>query len=101
MLVMVSNSKFYRYLAARRCLHLSTASFLVDYIVFDSGTAHFHTVGTCAPGRVLNVELHVNGVQGLRVGGANVPRSPVGRRLQANLYRIRIWLQRRLHVEWN
>ena len=98
---MVRNSKFYKYLAARRCLHLSTASLVVDYIVLDSGTAHFYTVGTRAPAWVLDVEMRANGVQGLRVCGANVPRSPVGRRLQANLYRIRIWLQRRLYVKWN
>jgi choline dehydrogenase-like flavoprotein len=50
------------------------------------GNLHFHEAGTCALGSVLDAELRVKGVQGLRVVDASVFPAPVGGHPQATLY---------------
>jgi choline dehydrogenase-like flavoprotein len=52
------------------------------------GAPHFHPAGTCALGSVLDTELRVKGVQGLRVVDASVFPTPVGGHPQATLYGI-------------
>jgi len=52
------------------------------------GSPHFHSAGTCALGTVLDAELNVKGVQGLRVVDASVFPAPVGGHPQATLYAI-------------
>jgi choline dehydrogenase-like flavoprotein len=50
------------------------------------GFPHFHPGGTCALGSVLDAELRVKGVQGLRVVDASVFPAPLGGHPQASLY---------------
>jgi choline dehydrogenase-like flavoprotein len=52
------------------------------------GTPHFHPGGTCALGSVLDAELRVKGVQGLRVVDASIFPAPVAGHPQATLYGI-------------
>lgn len=52
------------------------------------GFPHFHAAGTCALGSVVDAELRVKGVQGLRVVDASVFPAPVGGHPQATLYAI-------------
>lgn len=50
------------------------------------GLPHFHPAGTCALGSVLDAELRVKGVQGLRVVDASVFPAPLAGHPQASLY---------------
>jgi choline dehydrogenase-like flavoprotein len=52
------------------------------------GSPHFHVAGTRALGTVLDVELRVKGVQGLRVVNASISPAPLGGHPQASLYGI-------------
>jgi choline dehydrogenase-like flavoprotein len=52
------------------------------------GSPHFHPAGTCALGSVLDTELRVKGVHGLRVADASVFPAPVGGHPQATLYAL-------------
>lgn len=52
------------------------------------GLPHFHPGGTCALGSVVDAELRVKGVQGLRVVDASVFPAPVSGHPQATLYGI-------------
>jgi choline dehydrogenase-like flavoprotein len=52
------------------------------------GSPHFHAAGTCALGIVLDTELKVKGVQGLRVVGASVFPTSIGGHPQVTLYGI-------------
>lgn len=52
------------------------------------GIPHIHAAGTCAIGSVLDTELRVRGVQGLRVVDASVFPAPVGGHPQATLYGV-------------
>jgi choline dehydrogenase-like flavoprotein len=52
------------------------------------GIPHIHAAGTCAIGSVLDTELRVKGIQGLRVVDASVFPAPVGGHPQATLYGI-------------
>ncbi|KAL8861989.1 MAG: hypothetical protein Q9178_001444 [Gyalolechia marmorata] len=51
-----------------------------------TGTAHYHTTGTCALGSVVDADLRVQGVEGVRLCDATVLPSPVGGHPQATLY---------------
>ncbi|KAH8586971.1 glucose-methanol-choline oxidoreductase-like protein [Bisporella sp. PMI_857] len=53
-----------------------------------TGSPHFHPAGTCALGTVLDTELKVKGVQGLRVVDASIFPAPIGGHPQATLYGI-------------
>ncbi|CAF9904235.1 MAG: hypothetical protein HETSPECPRED_003456 [Heterodermia speciosa] len=53
-----------------------------------AGVAHFHSMGTCALGAVLDEEMRVRGVEGLRVCDASAVPSPVGGHPQGTLYGI-------------
>ncbi|KAL8738821.1 MAG: hypothetical protein Q9181_000425 [Wetmoreana brouardii] len=53
-----------------------------------AGVAHFHTTGTCALGSVVDADMSVRGVNGLRVCDGSVLPSPVGGHPQATLYGI-------------
>jgi choline dehydrogenase-like flavoprotein len=50
------------------------------------GLPPIHAAGTCALGSVLDTELHVKRVQGLRIVDASVFPAPVGGHPQATLY---------------
>ena len=50
------------------------------------GSPHFHPAGTCALGPVLDNELRVKGVHGLRVVDASVFPAPIAGHPQATLY---------------
>ncbi|ATZ52510.1 hypothetical protein BCIN_08g02090 [Botrytis cinerea B05.10] len=52
------------------------------------GSPHYHMAGTCALGTVLDTELRVKGVQGLRVVDASIFPAPLGGHPQASLYAI-------------
>jgi choline dehydrogenase-like flavoprotein len=52
------------------------------------GSPHFHSAGTCALGSVLDAELRVKGVQGLRVVDSSIFPAPIGGHPQATLYGI-------------
>ncbi|PQE23315.1 glucose dehydrogenase protein [Rutstroemia sp. NJR-2017a WRK4] len=52
------------------------------------GSPHFHVAGTCALGTVLDAELRVKGVTGLRVVDASIFPAPLGGHPQASLYGI-------------
>ena len=57
----------------------------IESRIRSSGIAHFHTMGTCALGPVLDAEMRVRGVQGLRVCDASALPSSVGGHPQATL----------------
>jgi choline dehydrogenase-like flavoprotein len=50
------------------------------------GIPRIHVAGRCALGSVLDAELRVKGIQGLRVVDASVFPAPVGGHPQATLY---------------
>ncbi|KAB8297738.1 hypothetical protein EYC80_001540 [Monilinia laxa] len=52
------------------------------------GNPHFHIAGTCAIGKVLDTNLRVKGVKGLRVVDASIFPAPLGGHPQASLYAI-------------
>ncbi|KAI0381523.1 GMC oxidoreductase [Hypomontagnella monticulosa] len=52
------------------------------------GVAHFHAAGSCAIGRVVDGDLKVKGVEGLRVCDASVFPAPVGGHPMASLYGV-------------
>ncbi|RDW82351.1 glucose-methanol-choline oxidoreductase-like protein [Coleophoma cylindrospora] len=52
------------------------------------GSPHFHAAGTCALGSVVDAELRVKGVEGLRITDASIFPAPLGGHPQATLYAI-------------
>ncbi|KAI1646446.1 putative GMC oxidoreductase [Daldinia loculata] len=52
------------------------------------GVAHFHAMGSCAMGKVVDGDLRVKGVQSLRICDASVFPSPVGGYPMASLYGV-------------
>jgi len=54
----------------------------------ETGSPHFHAAGTCAIGSVVDVQLRVKGVEGLRVVDASIFPAPLGGHPQATLYGI-------------
>ena len=69
-------------------LHTNSSDAEIEARIRASGVAHFHTTGTCALGSVLDAEMRVRGVEGVRVCDASVLPSPVGGHPQATLYGI-------------
>ena len=53
-----------------------------------AGAAHFHPAGSVPVGKVLDAEMRVKGVKGLRVCDTSVFPSPVGGHPQASLYAV-------------
>ena len=52
------------------------------------GVAHFHAAGSCPMGSVVDGDLRVKGVQGLRICDASIFPSPVGGHPMASLYGV-------------
>ncbi|OTA90049.1 putative GMC oxidoreductase [Hypoxylon sp. CO27-5] len=52
------------------------------------GVAHFHAAGSCPMGSVVDGDLKVKGVQGLRICDASIFPSPVGGHPMASLYGV-------------
>ncbi|KAK1149628.1 hypothetical protein N8T08_005179 [Aspergillus melleus] len=60
----------------------------IDAVVKHGGQTFYHPAGTAAMGKVVDTQLRVNGVQGLRVVDASVMPVPVTGHYQAILYAI-------------
>jgi len=69
-------------------LHPGSSDADIEARIRASGVAHFHTTGTCALGSVLDAQMRVRGIEGLRVCDGSVLPSPVGGHPQATLYGI-------------
>ncbi len=69
-------------------LHPGSSDADIEARIRASGVAHFHTTGTCAVGSVLDAQMRVKGIEGLRVCDGSVLPSPVGGHPQATLYGI-------------
>lgn len=69
-------------------LRLDSTDDEIEKRIRTVGFPHFHPGGTCAIGTVLDAELRVKGVQGLRVADASVFPASVGGHPQATLYCI-------------
>lgn len=69
-------------------LHHSSSDAEIEARIRAAGAAHFHTMGTCALGSVLDAEMRVHGVEGLRVCNASAIPTPVGGHPQGTLYGI-------------
>ncbi|KAI1407198.1 GMC oxidoreductase [Hypoxylon sp. FL1857] len=52
------------------------------------GVAHFHAAGSCPMGSVVDGDLRVKGVQGLRICDASIFPAPVGGHPMASLYGV-------------
>ncbi|KAI1659209.1 putative GMC oxidoreductase [Daldinia decipiens] len=52
------------------------------------GVAHFHAMGSCAMGKVVDGDLRVKGIQSLRICDASVFPSPIGGHPMASLYGV-------------
>ena len=66
----------------------------IDARIRASGMPHAHSAGTAAMGKVVDSNLRVKGVSGLRVADANVFPVAVGGHPQATLYGLRSRLRR-------
>lgn len=60
----------------------------IDARIRAAGISHKHAAGSAAMGTVLENDLRVKGVQGLRVVDASILPVPVGGHPQATLYAI-------------
>ena len=60
----------------------------IDARVAGFGTTIYHAAGTCAMGNVVDGQLKVRGVDGLRVVDASVFPAPVSGALQASVYAV-------------
>ena len=60
----------------------------LDARIAAFGTTIHHAAGTCAMGTVVDGELRVNGVEGLRIVDASVFPAPVSAALQASVYAV-------------
>ncbi|KAL8661929.1 MAG: hypothetical protein Q9202_005130 [Teloschistes flavicans] len=69
-------------------LHPDSSDAEIEARIRGAGVAHYHTVGTCALGSVVDADLRVKGIDGLRVCDASILPSPVGGHPQATLYGI-------------
>ncbi|KAL8958627.1 MAG: hypothetical protein Q9183_005799 [Haloplaca sp. 2 TL-2023] len=69
-------------------LHPASSDAEIEARIRATGLAHYHTTGTCALGSVVDEQLHVKGVENLRVCDASVLPTPVGGHPQATLYGV-------------
>lgn len=69
-------------------LHVDSSDADIEARIRGTGVAHCHTVGTCALGSVLNAEMCVHGIEGIRVCDASVLPSHVGGHPQATIYGV-------------
>ncbi|KAI4126442.1 MAG: hypothetical protein LQ338_003751 [Usnochroma carphineum] len=69
-------------------LHPGSSDTEIEARIRATGVAHYHTTGTCALGSVVDANLRVKGIEGLRVCDGSVLPSPVGGHPQATLYGI-------------
>lgn len=69
-------------------LHPGSSDADIEARIRASGIAHPHTVGTCALGSVVDAQMRVKNIEGLRVCDGSVLPSPVGGHPQATLYGI-------------
>ncbi|KAL8694663.1 MAG: hypothetical protein Q9218_000758 [Villophora microphyllina] len=69
-------------------LHVNSSDAEIEARIRGTGVAHYHTTGTCALGSVVDAELRVKGLDGLRICDASVLPAPVGGHPQATLYGI-------------
>ncbi|QSZ32967.1 hypothetical protein DSL72_002550 [Monilinia vaccinii-corymbosi] len=60
----------------------------IEERIQSTGTPHLHVAGSCAMGVVVDADLRVNGVRGLRIVDASVFPVPLGGHPQATLYGI-------------
>lgn len=69
-------------------LHSRSTDAEIESRIRAAGVAHFHTMGTCALGSVLDAEMRVHGVEGLRVCDASAIPTPIGGHPQGTLYGV-------------
>lgn len=60
----------------------------IDARIRATGIAHFHSAGSASMGRVVDTDLRVYGVDGLRVADASVLPVPISGHPQATLYAL-------------
>jgi choline dehydrogenase-like flavoprotein len=60
----------------------------IDGRIRATGMAHFHSAGSAGMGKVVNNDLSVKGVQGLRVADMSVLPVPIGGHPQVTLYAL-------------
>ncbi|KAG8531259.1 uncharacterized protein KY384_004617 [Bacidia gigantensis] len=69
-------------------LTTETSSDLIDERIQATGVSHSHAAGTAAMGKVVDTELRVVGVKGLRVADASVLPVAIGGHPQTTLYAL-------------
>ncbi|KAI0835260.1 GMC oxidoreductase [Hypoxylon sp. FL0890] len=69
-------------------LTLESSDGEVENRIRNVGVAHFHAAGSCPMGSVVDGDLRVKGVRGLRVCDASVFPAPVGGHPMASLYGV-------------
>ena len=60
----------------------------IDSRIRMTGLSHAHSAGTAAMGKVVDSELRIKGVKGLRVADASIFPTPIGGHPQATLYGV-------------
>ncbi|KAL8636697.1 MAG: hypothetical protein Q9228_005938 [Teloschistes exilis] len=92
--LMLDTKAFHPYIEAEvpppgfEALHPGSSDAEIEARIRGAGVAHYHTVGTCALGSVVDANLRVKGIDGVRVCDASILPSSVGGHPQATLYGI-------------